>query len=111
MLPSQEADVILDANARQFARYNGLTVEAIRRQLPEIRKRRYAIDDGHLVEGISAVAVPIVITSGEVAGSIAINMTSARLRKGRLHELVGILRREVEEIERTINPHDVSIAG
>jgi DNA-binding IclR family transcriptional regulator len=111
MLPSQEADVILDANARQFARYNGLTVDAIRRELPEIRKRRYAVDDGHLVEGISAVAVPIVITSGEVAGSIAINMTSARLRKGRLHELVGILRREIEEIERTINPHDVSIAG
>jgi DNA-binding IclR family transcriptional regulator len=88
-----------------------LTVEAIERALPEIRKRRYAVDDGQLVEGISAIAVPIVIASGGVAGAIAINMTSARLRKGRLKELIEILRREVAEIERTINPHDVSIAG
>ena len=57
------------------------------------------------------IAVPIVLESGDVAGAMAINMTSARLRKGRVDDFVEIQRQEVADIEQTINPHDVSIIG
>jgi DNA-binding IclR family transcriptional regulator len=111
MLPAKEAEIILSANRAHYARFNGLTVDQIRHELPVIRAHRFAVDDGKLVEGISAVAVPVVVANGDVAGAIAINMTSARLRNRRVEDLVGILRREIAEIEAKINPHDLPVAG
>ena len=111
MLPAKEADIILAANQGLYERFNGLTVDQIKHELPAIRERRFAIDDGRLVEGISAIAVPIVLANGDVAGAVAINMTSARLRSRRVEDLVLTLRREVSEIEETINPHDLTVSG
>src|SRR5262249_28309302 len=111
MLPVKEADIILSANQALYGRFNGLTVGQIKRELPIIRERRFAIDDGRLVEGISAVAVPIVVANGDVAGAITINMTSARLQNRRVEDLIGILRREIAEIEEKINPHDLPVSG
>lgn len=111
MLPVKEADIILSANQPLYGRFNGLTVDQIKRELPMIRERRFAVDDGRLVEGISAIAVPIVVGSGDVAGAIAINMTSARLRNRCIEDLIAVLRREISEIEEKINPHDVPLTG
>ena len=111
MLPEKEADIILSANRALYGRFNGLTVDQVKHELPIIRARRFAIDDGRLVEGISAIAVPVVVATGDVAGAIAINMTTARLRNRRVEDLVGTLRREVAEIESKINPHDVPVSG
>jgi DNA-binding IclR family transcriptional regulator len=107
MMPDREADVVLDANAGLYSRFNGLSAAAIRANLPIIREQRYAADHGQLVEGISALAVPIVLGSGDVAGSIAINMTSARLKPDRLSELLALLRSEVKIIESSILPGEV----
>jgi DNA-binding IclR family transcriptional regulator len=111
MLPPNEAEIILAANHGLYGRFNGLTVDQIKHELAGIRARRYAVDDGRLVEGISAVAVPVMVATGDVAGAIAINMTSARLRSRRVDDLVQILRREIAEIEEKINPHDVPVSG
>jgi DNA-binding IclR family transcriptional regulator len=107
MMPDREADVVLDANADLYGRFNGLSAAAIRANLPIIRQQRYAADHGQLVEGISALAVPIILGSGDVAGSIAINMTSARLKPNRLSELLALLRSEVKIIESSILPGEV----
>lgn len=64
---------------------------------------------GRLVEGISAIAVPILPRGRDVVGSLAINMTSARLRHERLPNLIELLRREVDAIEESINPMDLAI--
>jgi DNA-binding IclR family transcriptional regulator len=111
MLPEKEAEIILSANQALYGRFNGLTVDQVKHELPIIRARRFAIDDGRLVEGISAVAVPVVVANGDVAGAIAINMTTARLKNRRVEDLVGTLRREIAEIEAKINPHDVPVSG
>jgi DNA-binding IclR family transcriptional regulator len=98
-MPEREAEVVIDVNAPQYARFNGLSAREIRASLPDIRAQRYAADHGQLVEGISALAVPIILASGDVAGSIAINMTSARLRPERMETLLALLRSEIREIE------------
>ncbi len=59
-LPEDEADAIIEANAPLYARYHGLSASKIRSRLPQIRTQRYALDHGELVEGISALAVPIL---------------------------------------------------
>lgn len=105
-LPPEEADVILQTNAPLYGKFNKLSAEEIKGRLPEIRKQGYAFDHGRLVEGISAIAVPILPQGRDVVGSIAINMTSARLNPARLQEIISLLRREIREIEQSINPMD-----
>jgi hypothetical protein len=46
-----------------------------------------------------------------VVGSISINMTSARLKQGRLEELLALLGHEIATIEASINPQDVRAAS
>jgi DNA-binding IclR family transcriptional regulator len=103
-MPEREAEAVLEANAGQYKRFNGLSVAEIRRSLATIREQRFAADHGHLVEGISALAVPIISAGGDVAGSIAINMTSARLSSDRQATLLAMLREEIRQIEGLISP-------
>jgi DNA-binding IclR family transcriptional regulator len=104
-LPEAEVDVVLEANASQYTRFNNLSPSMIRASLHDAREHGFAVDHGDLVEGISALAVPIVPVSGDVAGALAINMTSARLGPTRLPELVALLRKEAREIEAAVRPH------
>lgn len=108
-LPEDEAEAIIEANAPLYARYQGLSAGKIRSQLPQIRAQRYALDQGELVAGISALAVPILPPKRDAVASIAINMTSARLGPERLNELLETLRAQVTRIEEAINPLEGAI--
>jgi DNA-binding IclR family transcriptional regulator len=109
-LPPDEADAIIDANARLYERYHDLSADKIRARLPEIRTQRFAVDHGELVAGISALAVPILPTGRDAIASIAINMTSARLDATRQGQLVEVLREQVARVEAIINPLEVTPA-
>jgi DNA-binding IclR family transcriptional regulator len=108
-LPEEEAEAIIEANAPLFRRYNGLTAAKVRGQLPQVRAQRYALDDGDLVAGISALAVPILPQGRDAIASIAINMTSARLQKERVGDLIELLHRHIAGVEKTINPLEDSV--
>ena len=108
-LPPEEAEIILETNAPKYESFNGLSDSEIAQRLPEIREKGYAFDHGRLVEGISAVALPILPHGRDVVGSLAINMTSARLQPERLPSLVDLLQREVKIIEESINPLDLAV--
>lgn len=110
-LPAGEVSVVLETNGSLYPRYNGLTAGEIEASLPAIRRQGYAVDHSHLVEGISALAVPILLESGEVAGSIAINMTSARLKPKREKTLVGLLKDEISALQSVLRPTDLAPSG
>lgn len=105
-MDEKEVTAILKANAPQYSFYNELSAEEIQANLPQIRKQGYAFDHGRLVEGISAIAIPIRLKDREAIGSISINMTSARLKDDRLVELIELLTKKAESIEMRINPLD-----
>ncbi|WP_352712480.1 IclR family transcriptional regulator C-terminal domain-containing protein [Mesorhizobium sp. M0586] len=73
----------------------------MRAALTVIRDRDYAFDNGQLVAGISALAVPILPRGRDAIA--AINMTSARLAPDRLVSLVGLLHRDTRQIEEALN--------
>jgi DNA-binding IclR family transcriptional regulator len=110
-LPADEAAAVIAANAALYGRYNGLTAQSVQERLPQIRTQGYALDDGELVRGISALAVPILPRGRDAIASLAINMTSTRLEPDRLPALVDLLRSEVTDIEKTINPLEGSGSG
>jgi DNA-binding IclR family transcriptional regulator len=110
-LPSAEADVIIETNTPLYGRFNGLSAGRVRERLAAVRSQHYALDDGELVAGISAIAVPILPQGRDAIASIALNMTSARSSPERLATLLDALRREVKHVEEMINPLEHAVAG
>ena len=103
-LPKTEAEVILETNAPLYQRYPNLSRKSIVSSMDSIRDRGYALDEGSLVEGISAVAVPVLPRGRDAIAAIALNMTSARLSTERLPVLIAMLRREAKKLEDQLNP-------
>ena len=87
------------ATSSLYAAFNELSADELRIKFPEIREQGYALDEGRLVAGISAFAMPILPQGRDVMAALAINMTSARMPPEGIPELVASLRREVNEIE------------
>jgi len=98
-LPDEEAEAVVAINGARYGAFNGLSPREVLDELPRIRACGYAIDDGRLVEGIAAIAVPIRPSGRNVVASISINMTSARLSPDRRESVVESLKCEVAEIE------------
>ncbi len=109
-LPSAEAEVVLQTNAPLLVRY-GTDIETVRQALPVVRARGYAVDDGVLVEGISAIAVPILPPGRDAVAALAINLTSARLTPERLPGLASLLKDESGLIEQALTPYAEFSAG
>jgi DNA-binding IclR family transcriptional regulator len=109
-LPIEEAEIVIDANSRLYEDYNGLNADTVRARLTSVRDKGYALDQGQLVAGISALAVPILPQGRDVMAALTINMTTARLPRKRIPELVARLREEVAIIEGGINPLDLLAA-
>lgn len=105
-LPPAEADVIIATNTPLYDRYGNLSSHDVKAAIKDIRDRGYALDDGQLVAGISALAVPILPRGRDAVAAIAVNMTSARLTPERLVSLVRALKQEVQQIEHALNPLD-----
>jgi DNA-binding IclR family transcriptional regulator len=102
-LPPDEIDAVIEVNANAYTAFSGLTASKVRDALPMIRESGYAIDEGSLVEGISALAVPIRPQGRDVVAALSINMTSARLSQTRLPSLLAMLRQEVAAVEAQLS--------
>lgn len=103
-LEDTEAQAIIKANTSRYETYRGLSAERIRKALPRVREKGFAIDQDGLVAGISAMAVPILPQGRDAVAAIAINMTSSRLPNERIPDLLALLQPEVRQIENAVNP-------
>lgn len=110
-LPEAEANAVVDANAEAYRRFNGLSADEVRQELPLIRSRGFAIDRGRLVDGISAIAVPIRTPGRDVVAALAVNMTSSRLPDDRIAPLRKSLEREVDDVAHALNPLEYTARG
>jgi DNA-binding IclR family transcriptional regulator len=103
-IPQEESDLILERNSGRYAAFRDLTAGEIRARLPIIRERGYALDHSRLVDGISALAVPIIPKTGNVTASISINATTPRLPDERVPKLLDLMRREIDSIKNSLVP-------
>jgi DNA-binding IclR family transcriptional regulator len=67
---------------------------ALGRELEEIRRAGYAVDDEEFDPGIRCIAVPAVDFRGKVAGSMGISGPATRVTPERLPELAAIVAEE-----------------
>ncbi|AYD00648.1 IclR family transcriptional regulator [Neorhizobium sp. NCHU2750] len=103
-LPGGEIEALIDHNAAELEQYGSWDRGQFLRSLAEIKRQGYALDDGELVAGISAIAMPILSDRRDPIAAIAINLTSARMTPERVPQLVDLLRREILAIEQALGP-------
>jgi IclR family KDG regulon transcriptional repressor len=90
----EEQDQLLPKMIRTYSLDEG----KLRRELVAIRKRRYSTSDGEIMQGVFAVAAPIVERDGEVRYALALYGPSPRVRPRR-----ALLIRAVAQASREIS--------
>ena len=100
-LPPEEIEAVLSANAGRYRDYD-VTVETVREHLELCRSDGYAATNGLMIEGISALAVPIRPNGREAKAAVALNLTSARLTAPWKATLLKLIREEVGAIEEQL---------
>lgn len=75
----------------QFAREAGVTVEALRTSLADVRVRGFASSHNELISGAVAVAVPFFDHTAAVAGSIGVFGPEARIDREKVEAFARLL--------------------
>jgi DNA-binding IclR family transcriptional regulator len=86
-LPDSERDRLLSQPLKAHTAKTITSASELRRQLAEVQKNGYAIDDEELEVGVRAIAVPIRNRDGEVVAAISMPGPTSRMTKERVAEL------------------------
>jgi DNA-binding IclR family transcriptional regulator len=76
------------------------TVEELRKRLPAVRKRGYAVDDGETVRGMICIGAPVRDDAGETVGAIAVSMPKGARSSAQLTADAADLRQLADRISR-----------
>jgi IclR family acetate operon transcriptional repressor len=101
-LPPEGADRILPKTLLRFTDATITDVTELKRQLPEIRARGYAIDDGENEENIRCVGAPVFGPTNEVVGGVSVSAPSFNLSPSEAHALAPSVVAAAEKISRAI---------
>lgn len=94
MLPAARRSRLI--RARPLTRYTEHTItdpERLERELEEIRRDQLGRDHEEFIEGLVALAAPVVDTRGRMIAAVSVNGPAARLRLDRTERYVDSLRR------------------
>ena len=90
-LPDAERDRLLSRPLEPHTAKTITSAEELRRQLDQVRRNGYAMDDEELEMGVRAIAVPIRNQDGEVVAALSMPGPANRMTKERIAELVAAL--------------------
>jgi DNA-binding IclR family transcriptional regulator len=89
----------------QLGRFTGRTLtsrENLIADLLDVRRRGFARSDEELIDGVRAVAVPILGARGQTWGALGVQARTRRLTEGKVTEIVPALRYIGDEIGRRV---------
>jgi DNA-binding IclR family transcriptional regulator len=91
-LPEERAEILI---ANQIG--SGPEADHLRRELADIRERRYATSEGEVDAGIYGVSAPLISDAGRLEGTITLMAPLGRLA-GREMEIVKLIRATADRI-------------
>jgi IclR family acetate operon transcriptional repressor len=101
--PRRRRDALMAASALSRYTHNTITdPEALRRELDEIRKRGYSVDNQEFLAGVVCLAVPVSDRKGTVCAAIAISAPEARMSAAQAIEHLPSLKSAAEEMAAQI---------
>jgi len=100
-LPEEKIDqVIQEEGLERFTENTITNPEVLKRELKEVRKRGYAIDNMEHEEGIRCVGAPIRNHRGEVFAAISVSGPSQRFDPRRIEVMAKLVIEAAEEISK-----------
>lgn len=95
----EEIEATIAANDGRLASYRHFDPTGLRRFVAATRRQRYAFIDGLLVEGMSAVGVPLCDARGRPVAALSVAAISSRLATGKRRDIVAKLHEHARRIE------------
>lgn len=101
-LPSDEVDEVLDAIEPRLAPYKLLSKGAVRLLALETRAQGFSFNNGQVIEGMSAVGVPILGEGRAPVAALSVAAITSRFAERRREEIVALLKSEASQLSRTL---------
>lgn len=100
-LDSEMADRVLESlELSKYTRRSIVSIEKLKAELAKIRKRGYATDNEEFIEGLVAVAVPIVDPAGRFCAGLALHGPKLRIKMKDAVARLPALKHAAEQIAR-----------
>jgi DNA-binding IclR family transcriptional regulator len=90
-LPDSDRDRLLSQPLKAHTAKTITSASELRRQLAEVQKKGYAVDDGELEAEVRAIAVPIRNGDGAIIAAMSIPGPASRMTEERVAELAAAL--------------------
>lgn len=110
-LPDDEISQALNTNAKALRHYPQLTLDKIWRMIAETRTNGYAFNKGQIIEGMSAIGVPIFDHLNRPTVALTCAAINSRMDDDRRDTIVALLQKEANLISRQLNPRGADQAS
>jgi len=96
-------ELVVKNNSERFKNYPGRTPSRVFEEVEATRRRGYAINNGGVIQGMSAVAVAVVSATGKPAiASLGIAAVTDRMQPERIDTIAAWLRSEASEVSACV---------
>jgi DNA-binding IclR family transcriptional regulator len=97
-----EVDASIGVNRGELASYRDFNPASLRQLVATTRRQGYAFIDGLLVEGMSAIGMPICDPRGHPVAALSVAAISSRMGATRRRTIVPLLRDHARRIEKQL---------
>ena len=106
-----EIEAALAANQSRHATFARFDPETLRQLVVTTRRQGFAFIEGQLIEGMSAVGVPILDHHGRAVAALSVAAISRRLQASRRRSVVSMLKVQAHQIEQRLAALDSGAAA
>lgn len=99
----EDMHAVVRANFSRPGQYSRYDEPAVYGMIEDSRRQGYSLNDGNIIDGMSALGVPIRGEGGVIA-SLSVAAVTERMRAPRRSNIVAWLQAEAAEIERLLRP-------
>lgn len=99
-----EVEAAISANQSRHAMFARFDPVTLRQLVATTRRQGFAFIEGQLIEGMSAVGVPILDHRGRAIAALSVAAISRRLQSGRRRSTVAMLKAQARLIEQRLAP-------
>ncbi len=99
---NDEVEAAISANRPHQAMFAGFDPAMLRQLVAATRRQGYSFIEGQLIEGMSAVGVPILDHRGRAIAALSVAAISGRLQPSRRRSVVSMLKAQARLIEQRL---------
>lgn len=99
-----EVEAAIAANQSRHAMFAGFDPATLRQLVAATRRQGFAFIEGQLIEGMSAVGVPVLDHRGRAIAALSVAALSRRLQPSRRRSVVSMLKVQARQLEQRLAP-------